>query len=257
MDLEASIVGNWSIRTAQTQCHLRGSRSRAWLVLKCCNCATVENERRCYLCIAFRPKPGLELVSPGLSPVLRYPASGASLLQGGVARDTQLWRRAHAKNSLPVMGPGEITDPESIESRSPALPFAGACKCDEREQAAFRGDACVPKSLAAVKSPRRVHRAPFGSLFVSKGRTLDHRRSEQQQAPVAESLELPPAKHGGEEMGSRNPHLHDRTRLEHSGRHSTPPGWRYRLAIRFAISKETSNSKLPSIRSSVRSLGMA
>ena len=126
MDLEASIVGNWSIRTAQTQCHLRGSRSRAWLVLKCCNCATVENERRCCLCIAFRPKPGLEFVSPGLSPVLRYPASGASLLQGGVARDTQLWRRAHAKNSLPVMGPGEITDPESIESRSPALLFAGA-----------------------------------------------------------------------------------------------------------------------------------
>ena len=71
------------------------------------------------MCIAFRPKPGLEFVSPGLSPVLRYPASGASLLQGGVARDTQLWRRAHAKNSLPVMGPGEITDPESIESRTP------------------------------------------------------------------------------------------------------------------------------------------
>ena len=33
--------------------------------------------------------------------------------------------------------------------------------------------------------------SPFGSLFVSKGRTLDHRRSEQQQAPVAESLKLP------------------------------------------------------------------
>ena len=40
----------------------------------------------------------------------------------------------------------------------------------------------------------------FGSLFVSKGRTLDHRRSEQQQAPVAESLRLPPGKHGGEQL---------------------------------------------------------
>jgi hypothetical protein len=95
------------------------------------------------------------------------------------------------------------------------------------------------RSAMARASQNRWHESPFGSLFVSKGRTLDHRRSEQQQAPVAESLRLPPAEHGGRKWALETPHLHDRTRLEHSGRHSTPPGWRYRLALRFAISKET------------------
>ncbi|MGB0057677.1 MAG: hypothetical protein WBQ20_13185 [Methyloceanibacter sp.] len=54
------------------------------------------------------------------------------------------------------------------------------------------------RSAVARASQNRWHESPFGSLFVSKGRTLDHRRSEQQQAPVAESLRLPPAKHGRE-----------------------------------------------------------
>ena len=34
-----------------------------------------------------------------------------------------------------------------------------------------------------------------------------------------------------------------RTHLEHCGGHSTPPGWKYRLAIRFAISKRDSELK--------------
>src|SRR6478735_8424084 len=106
--------------------------------------------------------------------------------------------------------------PSARKSRSKFL----HCKCDEREQAAFRGGACVPKSLAAVKFAMSL----LSARYSSKGRTLDHRRSEQQQAPVAESLRLPPAEHGGRKWALETPHLHDRTRLEHSGRHSTPPG---------------------------------
>ena len=115
------------------------------------------------MCIAFRPKPGLEFVSPGLSPVLRYPASGASLLQGGVARDTQLWRRAHAKNSLPVMGPGEITDQargcthtsskNRSKKESPGEQEDGASGFDVRDQtsvaAAIAGADAIVNTVSA------------------------------------------------------------------------------------------------------------
>ena len=52
--------------------------------------------------------------------------------------------------------------------------------------------------LSLVQTGASEPRASFSSLFAWKGRTLDHRRSEQQQAPVAESLRLPPVDHGGE-----------------------------------------------------------